>query len=118
MSSSKSIPDSLKNIIGRYRDQVVIQDSETVSQLTIFITEDGDVWDDSFHLMQQPIPINSSTFSTFPVSITTAFALTTRYMTGPIHQGTSSEQLLIKTSTTVNNVQDFRIRDLIDVFIA
>ena len=117
-STGMQLPDSLKNIIGRYRDQVVIQDSQTVSQLTIFVTEDGDVWDDSFHLMQQPIPINSSTFSTFPVSTTTAFALTTRYMTGRIHQGTPSEQLLIKTSTTVNNVQDFRIRDLIDVFIA
>ena len=117
-STGMQLPDSLKNIIGRYRDQVVIQDSQTVSQLTIFITESGDVWDDSFHLMQRPIPINPSTATTFPVNTPTAFALSTSYMTGRIHQGITSEQLLIKTSTTVNNVQDFRIRDEIDVFIA
>jgi hypothetical protein len=89
------LPASYKNIISRYRDQVVIQDSQIVSQLTIFTTEDGDLWDDSFHLMSDG-----------------------RYMTGRVHQGISSEQLLTKTSTTVNNVQDFRIRDEINAFVA
>jgi hypothetical protein len=40
------------------------------------------------------------------------------YMTGRVHQGIASEQLLTKTSTTVNNVQDFRIRDEINAFVA
>jgi hypothetical protein len=89
------LPASFKNIISRYRDQVVIQNSQIVSQLTIFTTEDGDLWDDSFHLMSNG-----------------------GYMTGRVHQGIASEQLLTKTSTTVNNVQDFRIRDEINAFVA
>jgi hypothetical protein len=85
------LPASYKNIISRYRDEVVIQNSQIVAQLTIFTTEDGDLWDDSFHLMSDG-----------------------RYMTGRTH----SEQLLVKGSTTVFNVQDFRLQDEINAFVA
>ena len=89
------LPDSFKNLISRYRDEVIIQNSQIVAQLTIFTTEDGDLWDDSFHLMSDG-----------------------RYMTGRTHQGIDSEQLLVKGSTTVFNVQDFRLQDEIDAFVA
>ena len=89
------LPDSFKNLISRYRDEVIIQNSQIVAQLTIFTTEDGDLWDDSFHLMSDG-----------------------RYMTGRTHQGIDSEQLLVKGSTTVFNVQDFRLQDEINAFVA
>ena len=48
------LPASYKNIISRYRDEVVIQNSDIISQLTIFTTEDGDLWNDSFHVHDDP----------------------------------------------------------------
>ena len=90
-----SFPSGFKTVVGRYRDEVVLRNSVVVSELTIFTTEDGDLWDDSFHVMTDG-----------------------RYMTGRSHTGDSSEQILTKTSTITNNVQDFRIRDEISVFVA
>lgn len=98
-----SLPDSFKNIIGRYRDEVVIQNSQTVAQLTIFTTEDGDIWDDSFHVHRE------NTFSPNPIRI---------YMEGRLHTPDIPHGVLSKGSTTVFNVQDFRIRDEIDAFVA
>ena len=93
------LPASYKNIISRYRDEVVIQNSQIISQLTIFTTEDGDLWNDSFHVHDDP-------------------ELGKIYMEGRVHTPDIPHGILNKTSTTVNNVQDFRIRDEIDVFVA
>jgi hypothetical protein len=90
-----SFPSGFKTIVGRYLDEVVLRNSVVVSELTIFTTEDGDLWDDSFHVMTDG-----------------------RYMTGRSHTGDPSEQILTKTNTITNNVQDFRIRDEISVFVA
>jgi hypothetical protein len=92
------LPASYKNIIGRYRDEVVINNSEIVEQLTIFVTEDGDLWDDSFHV-HNPGSGNI-------------------YMEGRVHTPDIPHGVLTKVNTTVFNVQDFRIRDEIDAFIA
>jgi len=93
------LPVSYKNIISRYRDEVVIQNSDIISQLTIFTTEDGDLWNDSFHVHDDP-------------------ELGKIYMEGRVHTPDIPHGILNKTSTTVNNVQDFRIRDEIDAFVA
>ncbi len=90
-----SFPAGFKTVVGRYLDEVVLRNSVVVSELTIFTTEDGDLWDDSFHVMSDG-----------------------RYMTGRSHTGDASEQILTKTNTITNNVQDFRIRDEISVFVA
>jgi len=92
-------PALYRNIISRYRDQVVIQNSQIVSQLTIFTTEDGDLWDDSFHVHEDP-------------------EIGRIYMEGRVHTPDIPHGILNKTSTTVYNVQDFRIRDEIDAFVA
>ena len=81
-------PAGFKTVVGRYIDEIVLRNSVVVSELTIFTTEDGDLWDDSFHAMTDG-----------------------RYMTGRSHTGDPSEQILTKTNTITNNVQDFRIRD-------
>ena len=88
-------PAGFKTVVGRYLDEVVLRNSVVVSELTIFTTEDGDLWGDSFHVMSDG-----------------------RYMTGRAHTGDASEQILTKTNTITNNVQDFRIRDEISVFVA
>jgi len=88
-------PTGYKTIVSRYQDELVIENSVVVSQLNYFATEDGDFWDDSFHVMSDG-----------------------RYMTGRTHTGDASEQILVKTSGTTNNVQDFRLRDEISVFVA
>ena len=88
-------PAGFKTVVGRYIDEIVLRNSVVVSELTIFTTEDGDLWDDSFHAMTDG-----------------------RYMTGRSHTGDPSEQILTKTNTITNNVQDFRIRDEISVFVA
>ena len=90
-----SFPAGFKTVVGRYIDEVVLRNSAVVSELTIFTTEDGDLWDDSFHTMTDG-----------------------QYMTGRSHTGDASEQILVKTNTITNNVQDFRIRDEISVFVA
>ena len=89
-----SFPSGFKTVVGRYRDEVVLRNSVVVSELTIFTTEDGDLWDNSFHVMSDG-----------------------RYMTGRSHTGDASEQILTKTNTITNNVQDFRIRDEISAFV-
>ena len=91
-------PAGFKTVVGRYRDEVVLRNSVVVSELTIFTTEDGDLWDDSFHV-HDPGTGNI-------------------YMEGRVHTPDIPEQILVKTNTITNNVQDFRIRDEISVFVA
>ena len=92
------LPASFKCIISRYRDQLILSNKEIISQLTIFLTEDGDLWDDSFHIH------NSSTLGRI-------------YMEGRVHVDTP-HGVLTKGTLQVGNVQDFRLRDEIGVFLA
>ena len=93
-----SFPAGFKTVVGRYLDEVVLRNSVVVSELTIFTTEDGDLWDDSFHV-HDPGTGNI-------------------YMEGRVHTPDIPHGVLTKTNTITNNVQDFRIRDEISVFVA
>ena len=95
---SINFPTGFKTIVGRYQDEVVLDNSLVVSQLTAFITEDGDYWDDSIHVHDP----GSGTI----------------YMEGRVHTPDIPHGVLTKDSIAVNNVQDFRIRDEISVLIA
>ena len=86
-----SFPAGFKTVVGRYLDEVVLRNSVVVSELTIFTTEDGDLWDDSFHV-HDPGTGNI-------------------YMEGRVHTPDIPHGVLTKTNTITNNVQDFRIRD-------
>jgi hypothetical protein len=92
------LPSSFKCIISRYRDQLILSSKDVASQLTIFLTEDGDLWDDSFHIH------NSSTLGRI-------------YMEGRVHVDTP-HGVLTKGTLQVGNVQDFRLRDKINIFLA
>ena len=92
------LPSSFKCIISKYCDQVVIRNSDVVSEMTIFLTEDGDLWDDSFHVHRE--------------------GTNRTYMEGRVHTPDIPHGTLTKASTIVNNVQDFRIRDQINSFLA
>ena len=92
------LPSSFKCIISKYCDQVVIRNSVVASEMTIFLTDDGDLWDDSFHVH------NDSRGRI--------------YMEGRVHTPDIPHGILTKATTVVNNVQDFRIRDEINVFLA
>ena len=94
-------PDSFKSIVGNYQDQVVLRNSLVVSELTIFVTEDGDLWDSSFHVHRS--------FSGEGINRT--------YMEGRVHTPDIPHGILNKTSTITNNIQDFRLRDEISAFI-
>jgi len=91
-------PDTFRSIVGNYQDEVVLRNSVVVSELTIFVTEDGDLWDSSFHVHQES---NNRT-----------------YMEGRVHTPDIPHGNLNKTNTITNNVQDFRLRDEISVFVA
>jgi len=91
-------PTGFKAIVGRYQDEVVLDNSLVVSRLTAFTTEDGDYWDDSIHVHDP----GSGTI----------------YMEGRVHTPDIPHGVLTKNSITTNNVQDFRIRDEISVLIA
>ena len=95
---SISFPTGFKTIVGRYQDEVVLRNSLVMSELTAFITEDGDYWDDSIHVHDP----GSGTI----------------YMEGRVHTPDIPHGVLTKDSIAVNNVQDFRIRDQVDIFIA
>ena len=93
-----NFPPAFKTVVGRYQDEVVLNNSLVVSQLTAFTTEDGDYWDDSIHVHDP----GSGTI----------------YMEGRVHTPDIPHGVLTKNSITANNVQDFRIRDEISVLIA
>ena len=92
------LPSSFKCIVSKYCDQVVIRNSVVASEMTIFLTDDGDLWDNSFHVH------NDSQGRI--------------YMEGRVHTPDIPHGILTKATTVVNNVQDFRIRDEINVFLA
>ena len=66
--------------------------------MSIFLSDDCDLWDDSFHVH------NDSQGRI--------------YMEGRVHTPDTPHGILTKDTTVVNNVQDFRIRDEINVFLA
>jgi len=92
------VPDAYKNVISVYSDQLVIQNSQTVSQLTIFTTESGNLWSGAVHVHDDS-------------------SLGRIYMEGRRHV-TTPHNILTKRTTTISNVQDFRIRDQIAVVLA
>ena len=88
-------PNEYKNLLSRYQDQLVINKSVLTPELTILVTEDGDYWDGPFHIHH-------------PGRV---------YMVGRTHINEPHDYLR-KISVPINNVQDFRIRDEIEVLVA
>ncbi len=87
------LPSSLTNPVGRFEEEVVIQNSAVNPYLRIFATEGGEIWNGAIHVHNG------------------------RYMEGATHTS-EPHGFLRKTSAPINNVQDFRIRDEINVVIA
>ena len=87
------LPSSLTNPVGRFEEEVVIQNSAVNPYLRIFATEGGEIWNGAIHVHNG------------------------RYMEGATHTS-EPHGFLRKTSAPINNVQDFRIRDEINVLIA
>jgi len=94
------LPNEYKTVLSRYQDELVINKSILTSELTIFTTEDGDLWDGAIHVRQRGGDVLART-----------------YMEGRTHIDTP-HNVLVKTSTPISNVQDFRIRDEIEVLVA
>ena len=87
------MPESLKNPVGRFEEEIVIQNLVVNPELRIFLTEGGEIWNGAVHLHNG------------------------QYMEGATHTP-EPHGFLEKTSAPINNVQDFRIRDEINVLIA
>ena len=87
------LPETLKNPVGRFEEELVIQNSAVISELRIFLTEGGEIWNGAIH-------VNNG-----------------QYMEGATHTS-ESHGFLTKTSAPINNVQDLRIRDEINALIA
>ena len=90
---SISLPESLKNLVSRFEEEIVIQNSSVNPELRIFLTEGGEIWNGAIHVHNG------------------------QYMEGATHTS-EPHGFLTKTSAPINNVQDFRIRDEINVLIA
>ena len=87
------LPESLKNLVSRFEEEIVIQNSSVNPELRIFLTEGGEIWNGAVHFHNG------------------------QYMEGATHTS-EPHGFLTKTSAPINNVQDFRIRDEINVLIA
>ena len=87
------LPETLKNPVGRFEEELVIQNSAVISELRIFLTEGGEIWNGAIHVHNG------------------------QYMEGATHTS-ESHGFLTKTSAPINNVQDLRIRDEINALIA
>jgi len=93
-------PNEYKNILSRYQDQIVVKNSIITSEMTIFVTEDGDLWNGPLH-----VHYGSGTEPT------------RSYMEGRSHS-VEPHGYLAKATILIRNVQDFRIRDEIEILIA
>ena len=87
------MPESLKNLVSRFEEEIVIQNSSVNPELRIFLTEGGEIWNGAVHVHNG------------------------QYMEGATHTS-EPHGFLTKTSAPINNVQDFRIRDEINALIA
>jgi hypothetical protein len=87
------MPETLKNPVGRFEEELVIQNSAVISELRIFLTEGGEIWNGAIHVHNG------------------------QYMEGATHTS-EPHGFLTKTSAPINNVQDLRIRDEINALIA
>jgi hypothetical protein len=95
-------PNEYKNILSRYQDQLVIENSILNPELTIFATEDGDLWNGAVHV------------HTYLDSQATVRKV---YMEGRLHTDTA-HGILNKQAVAISNVQDFRIRDQVTKMVA
>ena len=87
------MPESLKNPVSRFEEEIVIQNSSVNPELRIFLTEGGEIWNGGVHVHNG------------------------KYMEGAKHIS-EPHGFLEKTSAPINNVQDFRFRREIDALIA
>ena len=88
-----SLPESLKYLVSRFEEEIVIQNSSVHPELRIFLTEGGEIWNGAIHVHNG------------------------QYMEGATHTS-EPHGFLTKTSAPINNVQDLRIRDEINALIA
>jgi hypothetical protein len=98
-----ALPESFKNPVSRFEEELVIQNSVVNPELRIFLTEGGEIWNGAvhIHLFSSGGPQDAREI----------------YMEGATHIS-EPHGVLQKTSAPINNVQDFRIRDEINVLFA
>tara|TARA_R110000751_G_scaffold3031_1_gene15672 strand:+ start:1445 stop:4486 length:3042 start_codon:yes stop_codon:yes gene_type:complete len=96
------LPEEFTNIVGRFEQEIVIKNSVVNPALRAYLTEGGAIWNGPIHLIDPMIFGGSGP----PV-----------YMEGSSHR-LEAHGTLTKTEFAINNVQDFRIRDEINVLVA
>ena len=100
-----TLPETYTRIVGNYADQLVMSGENSIdSRLTVFIDPQGSVYDGAFHMHH---------FSDGGPD-----DLKMVYMKGRAHTPDIPHDTLTKSSLQINNVQDFRIRDQIDIMVA
>jgi hypothetical protein len=93
------LPTLYRRVVGKYADQLVMSSANAIdSRLTVFLDPKNNIWDGPFHIHN-----------------TTGGKI---YMEGSEHTPDIPHNTLIKGTIEINNIQDFRIRDEIDIMIA
>jgi hypothetical protein len=87
------LPEEFTNIVGRFEQEIVIKNSVVNPALRTYLTEGGAIWNG-------PIHVNNGV-----------------YMEGSSHRS-EAHGTLIKTEFAINNVQDFRIRDELNILVS
>ena len=99
-----TLPETYTRIVGNYADQLVMSGENSIdSRLTVFIDPQGSVYDGAFHMHHFFDDEGDEQIL---------------YMKGRVHTPDISHDILTKSSLQINNVQDFRIRDQIDIMVA
>ena len=96
------VPDAYKTILSRYYDQLVIENSHINPKLTVFLNDNEVAWDGPIHVHYTPGDGGGADRI---------------YMEGRWHTSTPHNKLT-KSTIDVFNVQDFRIRDQIQVYLS
>ena len=97
------LPEEFTNIVGRFEQEIVIKNSVVNPALRAYLTEGGAIWNGPVHIKPVTFTINNP-----PPPV---------YMEGSSHRS-EAHGTLTKTEFAINNVQDFRIRDEINVLVA
>ena len=87
------LPEEFTNIVGRFEQEIVIKNSVVNPALRAYLTEGGTIWNGPIHVHDGV------------------------YMEGASHRS-EAHGTLIKTEFAINNVQDFRIRDEINILVS
>ena len=100
------LPEEFTNIVGRFEQEMVVKNSVVNPALRAYLTEGGAIWNGPIHVKPVDTTIPLEELLTNPPPFV--------YMEGASHRS-EAHGTLTKTEFAINNVQDFRFRDEINV---